>query len=562
MDLHIALQEALGSSYLVERELGGGGMSRVFLADDTALGRRVVIKVLPPEVAASSNHVRFKREVQVAAQLRHPHIVPLLTAETAGGLVFYTMPFVEGDSLRARLSKGPPIARDEAIQIIRDVAGALAYAHARGVIHRDIKPENILLDSGHAVVTDFGIARALSVMGTGKLTETGLGIGTPAYMSPEQMIGDPAIDARADIYSLGCVLYEMISGRSPVQAAAAIASAETHLRGFGDLLPVLAKSLALDASSRFENAERFLDALSRSGHVTRPRRRALSRHGIIAALLCFILYGLYYALGHGRSTTAEARLALEERNVVAQIGMGRESYFAARYADAISRLDPIVLNDRIATGHRKEAVRFLARSYLALKRPADAKAALRRLLDLEPPMVLLLPQYETRELLALYYDARREKAASQGVGNVQGREHYVAIYDFFSYKVNSTSSDTAKGISDLFVMAMLDHKVKLVDRTYRPVEDSGDTTYYAVEPVRRNGIRATDVILGTVNNSGRQILITAWAFDVATGRPTSVQQVSIDTVAFDPVTKALDRMAAGFARDLRSASQSSPKTAK
>src|SRR5215510_2965910 len=216
-DLAEQLQASLGGRYAIVRELGGGGMSRVFLADDKALERSVVIKVLHPELAAGVNAERFKREVQLSARLQHPHVVPVLTAGEVDGLPYYIMPFVKGESLRARLASGP-LPVPEAMSILADVAKALAYAQAEGVVHRDIKPDNILLSGGAATVADFGIAKAISSARqdtTDALTSLGTSLGTPAYMAPEQVAGDPNVDHRADIYSLGCVAYEMLTGKPP-----------------------------------------------------------------------------------------------------------------------------------------------------------------------------------------------------------------------------------------------------------------------------------------------------------------------------------------------------------
>jgi tetratricopeptide (TPR) repeat protein len=218
-DLRERLQASLGAAYRIERELGGGGMSRVFVADETSLGRKVVIKVLPPELAAGVNVDRFKREIQVAARLQHPHIVPVLSAGEFEGLPFYTMPLVDGSSVRVRLANGP-LSITETINILREVARALAYAHANGVVHRDIKPDNVLLTGGSATVTDFGIAKALSaarVEGpeSPTLTAMGTSLGTPTYMAPEQAAGDPSTNHRADLYSFGCMAYELLTGRPP-----------------------------------------------------------------------------------------------------------------------------------------------------------------------------------------------------------------------------------------------------------------------------------------------------------------------------------------------------------
>ncbi|HEU5260093.1 MAG TPA: protein kinase [Gemmatimonadales bacterium] len=227
-DLRERLQAALGAAYRVERELGGGGMSRVFVAEEIRLGRRVVVKVLPPELAAGINAERFNREIQFSAALQHPHIVPLLAAGGEGDLFYYTMPLVEGESLRTRLSREGKLPVREAVRALREVADALAYAHARGVVHRDIKPDNVLVTDQHAVVTDFGVAKALSgSAGHSGLTSVGLALGTPAYMAPEQAAGDPRVDHRVDIYALGAMAYEMLAARpvfihsSPHQVLAA-----------------------------------------------------------------------------------------------------------------------------------------------------------------------------------------------------------------------------------------------------------------------------------------------------------------------------------------------------
>jgi serine/threonine-protein kinase len=221
-DLLADLQSHFGTTYALERELGGGGMSRVFVARDERLDRRVVIKLLPPSVTATISADRFKREIMLAAGLQHPNIVPVLSAGEFGTLPYFVMPFIDGESLRARMMRGPLSVR-ETVMILKDVVRALAFAHGRGVIHRDIKPDNVLLAAGAAVVTDFGVAKALSAsrqqMGvrTPAPTMTGVGtsLGTPAYMAPEQAAADPSTDHRADLYALGIVAYEMLTGAPP-----------------------------------------------------------------------------------------------------------------------------------------------------------------------------------------------------------------------------------------------------------------------------------------------------------------------------------------------------------
>src|SRR6185436_14891969 len=210
------LQTALGAAYRVERELGGGGMSRVFLAEETRLARKVVVKVLPPELAAEISVDRFNREIQLSASLQHPHIVPLLAAGGEADVLYYTMPFIEGEALRTRLAREGELPVRDAVRILKDVADALAYAHARGIVHRDIKPDNVLLSGNHALVADFGVAKAVSqAKGQSGLTSVGVALGTPTYMAPEQAAGDPNIDHRADIYAFGAMAYEMLGGRPP-----------------------------------------------------------------------------------------------------------------------------------------------------------------------------------------------------------------------------------------------------------------------------------------------------------------------------------------------------------
>ncbi len=274
------LELALGDEYRVVRELGGGGMSRVFLATDVALGRSVVIKVLTPELAAGVNRERFRREVQLAAGLQHPMIVPLLSAGEAEGLLWYTMPFVEGESLRERIQRGVMSGR-EALPILIDVARALGAAHRKGIVHRDIKPGNILLHEQHAVVADFGVAKALtaSVADSTGLTTSGLAVGTPAYMSPEQAAGDATVDSRADIYALGCVAYEMLTGKPPFtdpsaarMLVAQVSQAPVPIHQVAPIKPGLAwvimRCLEKDPAMRWPTADMLADELEEQRYTS------------------------------------------------------------------------------------------------------------------------------------------------------------------------------------------------------------------------------------------------------------------------------------------------------
>src|SRR4026209_2836785 len=209
------LTSALADRYRIERELGQGGMATVYLAQDLKHDRKVALKVLKPELAAVLGGERFVVEIKTTAALQHPHILPLFDSGTAGGFLYYVMPYIQGETIREKLNRETQFGVDEAIRIAREIADALDYAHRHGVIHRDIKPENLLLHDGRAMVMDFGIALAVSAAAGGRMTETGLSLGTPHYMSPEQATADKEITGRSDVYSLASVLYEMLAGQPP-----------------------------------------------------------------------------------------------------------------------------------------------------------------------------------------------------------------------------------------------------------------------------------------------------------------------------------------------------------
>src|SRR5215831_3832456 len=280
-DLHTHLQRGLGSAYALRRELGGGGMSRVFLAEETALARSVVVKVLAPELAEGLSADRFAREMRLAARLQHPNIVPVLAAGDANGVPYYTMPYVDGESLRARLESRGILSELETIGILRDLARALAYAHEQGVVHRDVKPENVLLSGDAAVVTDFGIAKAVSAArgapNATKLTQHGMAIGTPAYMAPEQAAGDTDVDHRADLYAWGIVAYELLAGHHPfsnkksAQALFAAHLVETpapldRSRVRSELVSLVMRCLAKEPGQRPRTAREVVEALAQLSH--------------------------------------------------------------------------------------------------------------------------------------------------------------------------------------------------------------------------------------------------------------------------------------------------------
>jgi len=291
-DIIERLKAALAGRYRLDREIGRGGMAQVFLAHDLKLDRPVALKVLRPDLAAVLGSERFLREIRLVANLDHPHILPIHDSGEADGILFYVMPFVEGESLRDRLTREKQLPLDDALGISREVADALSYAHRQGVIHRDIKPENILLRSGHAVVADFGIARAVGAAGGDRLTETGVTLGTPAYMSPEQATATEELDGRSDLYSLGCVLYEMLAGEAPYGGPTPMAVVAKKLSEplprisvVREAIPpgveaALTKALAKAPADRFRTVEEFVAALdatpSRFGMPRRSLRLPLA----------------------------------------------------------------------------------------------------------------------------------------------------------------------------------------------------------------------------------------------------------------------------------------------
>src|SRR5256885_1346519 len=315
-DLREQLQQTLGDAYRVERELPGAGMSRVFVAQDVALGRSVVVKVLHPEMAAAVSIERFRREIRVSARLQHPHIVPVLAAGEAGGLPYFTMPYIEGKSLRAELASGVELPLRTVILLLREIASALAYSHAHGVVHRDIKPENILISGGAAMVTDFGVAKALAASTLHKgdgLTSAGVALGTPAYMAPGPITADPSADARADIYAFGVVAYEMLTGSPPFAgspqsliAAHLTVQPESIDRRRSDipapLVALVMRCLEKRPSDRLQSAAEITDSL---GHLltgdgiatTPPRgRRNLRRRAARIAAVAVVIMVLGFAI--------------------------------------------------------------------------------------------------------------------------------------------------------------------------------------------------------------------------------------------------------------------------
>jgi serine/threonine-protein kinase len=312
------LRTAIAERYEIERELGHGAMATVYLARDLKHDRRVAVKVMRDDVGFAMGAERFKREIELVTHLSHPHILPIYDSGVADGELFYVMPYIEGESLRSRLNRERQLSVDEALRITCEVASALDHSHRHGIIHRDIKPENILLEDGQALVADFGIARAASALGKEKLTSTGVSLGTPTYMSPEQGMADPGVDGRSDIYSLGCVLYEMLAGTPPFTGRTTQAVIARHSLDEVPSLSIVRSSIPEDVedavlralekvpADRFATAADFANALQacrqsgmhtvrRTGHRTRQKNRPAQRNwrtfSSIGALILILLIG-------------------------------------------------------------------------------------------------------------------------------------------------------------------------------------------------------------------------------------------------------------------------------
>jgi hypothetical protein len=338
------ISTALGDRYVIEREIGAGGMAVVYLARDKKLDREVALKVLRPELGAVLGSERFLTEIKISARLDHPHILTLIDSGEADGLLYYVLPFVRGESLRSKLDRERQLGLDEALTITKQVASALDYAHRQGLVHRDIKPENILIQEGEAMLTDFGIALAVKEAGGNRLTQTGLSLGTPQYMSPEQATGDRGIDARSDVYSLASVLYEMLAGEPPVTGASAqsmiaklMTEKPTSLRVLRDTVPpgvdaAVAKALAKTPADRFTSAGEFSRALEVKGGTDasmaatgataataaqRPRRRVAIVAGVL--VLAAIAAGALYAY-RGRSVPHALAASLGQRTQLTTSG--------------------------------------------------------------------------------------------------------------------------------------------------------------------------------------------------------------------------------------------------
>jgi serine/threonine-protein kinase len=379
------LKTALSSRYAIERELGSGGMATVYLAQDLKHDREVALKVMRPELSAILGGERFLREIRIAANLNHPHILPLPDSGEADGFLYYVMPHVEGETLRSKVEREKQLSIDEAVALTRQVAWALDYAHQQGVIHRDIKPENILIEEGHAVVADFGVARAVSAAGGAQLTETGIAVGTPVYMSPEQASGERELDGRSDIYALGCVLYEMLAGEPPFTGPTAESIAHQHLSAEppsvtavrptvpDDVANTLGKALAKAPADRFDTAAQLVDALNAALLATSAPTVTVRRQVPIAllAVLAVLAAVVGTRLPRGRAVAIDPELiaVLPFEN---QTGADSLETFGVIAADMISNslartglVSVVPTAKAVAAGRRRSAINPVVLGFLA-----------------------------------------------------------------------------------------------------------------------------------------------------------------------------------------------------
>jgi serine/threonine protein kinase/tetratricopeptide (TPR) repeat protein len=381
-DLRATLERTLGETYAFERELGGGGMSRVFLAEDRALERRVVVKVLKHDMAEGVSFDRFRREIQLAAKLQHPHIVPLLSSGEVASTPYFTMPYIEGESLRAKLAREGELPVTEAVRILRHVAAALSYAHKHGVVHRDIKPDNVMLADEFALVTDFGVAKAVSASSAAAtssgLTSLGLALGTPAYMAPEQAVADPGVDHRADIYSWGVMAYEMLTGWPPFTgmsaqatlAAQAVEKPEPIQKKRPSLPPALAdlvmRALQKRPADRPQTAGELLqglDFIATSSGGTQattllPPAQPIPRRPLIigAALVAVAVIGFFIYTRNRPPAVAPAPPGLSSVAVLPLVNLGGDTandYFSDgmtdELANALAKLPGLKVASRMST---------------------------------------------------------------------------------------------------------------------------------------------------------------------------------------------------------------------
>ena len=555
LELRQRVQQSLSGTHTIERELGGGGMSRVFVANEHRLRRQVVVKVLAPELAAAISAERFEREIQLSASLQQANIVPVIAAGDLDGLPFYTMPFVEGESLRARLAKGA-VPVDTTIDILRDVAKALAYAHERGVVHRDIKPDNILLSGRSAVVADFGIAKAIAAAqektAGSTLTQLGTAVGTPAYMAPEQAAGDPSMDHRADIYAFGCVAYELLAGHPPFHGLSPQRLLAAQMgempRPIEELRPdcppalsrLVARCLAKDPAGRPSHADELLRelAVTTSGGIA-----SMPLHGRSLFLRAMAIYAAAFI-----GVAIVARLLVDTQGlpewvfagalVVMALGLpvvlftGYTQYVARRVAQATPTLTPRGTLVRPSAQGTLAQMAVKASPHVSWTRTARGGVAaltafallvagwlVLRALGIGPSGSLLAAGELTAQdkVLVAAFDAASKDSALADVVSV-------------AVRTNLAQSRAVTMVPTSGIVAAL-------QRMQRPTSSRVDVAL-AREIAAREGIKA--VVSGSVAAAGTGFIITARLINAQSGDELAVYNESVASAA--DIIPAVDRL--------------------
>jgi serine/threonine-protein kinase len=555
MDLRQRVQQSLSGTHTIERELGGGGMSRVFVASEHRLGRTVVVKVLAPDLAAAISTERFEREIRLAASLQQANILPVIAAGDVDGLPYYTMPYVEGESLRARLGKGA-LSIGEAIDVLRDVAKALAYAHGRGIVHRDIKPDNVLLSGRSAVVADFGIAKAIAAAQErspgATLTQLGTAVGTPAYMAPEQAAGDPSTDHRADVYAFGAMAYELLAGHPPFHGLSPHKLMAAHMsetpRPIEELRaecpPTIARMinrcLAKDPERRPSTADELLRELD---VTTSAPGAAMPFHGRGLFLRAMALYAAAFI-----GVAIVARLLVDTQGlpewvfggalVVMALGFpvvlftGYTQHVARKVAQATPTLTPRGTLVRPSANGTLAQLAVKASPHVSWTRTARGGIAaltafallvagylVLRALGIGPSGSLLAAgklSAQDRVLVAAFDAAPRDSALGEVVS--------VAV------RTNLAQSRAVQLVSTSGIVAAL-------ERMQRPASSRVDVAL-AREIAAREGIKA--VVTGSVASAGTGYIITARLLSAASGDELAVHQESAANAA--DIIPAVDRL--------------------
>ena len=580
------LQDAVGAAYEIERELAGGGMSRVFVATERALGRRVVIKVLPPDLAAGVNKERFRREIQLAAQLHHPHIVPLLSAGEGGGILYYTMPYIEGESLRIAIERRGKLPVADVVRVLHDVVDAIAYAHARGVIHRDIKPANILRLGTHALVTDFGVAKALTAsMPISGVTTAGIAIGTPAYMAPEQLAGDPAADHRLDLYAVGLLAYELLVGASPFSASSPAATMAAQLTRTPeplheirpevprDLSALIMRCLEKSPDLRPPTAEALqaeLDAVStprgalisaESEARTAPRASA-ARGALAGAAVVVAVSAVAYAIVVGRAR--DAGDTLEPAGGSAVTAVDASQLTASPPGDTVAPA-PTILTRADSLAIAQAVTERLEREQRGERAVSDSiRAAYWQ--NFADSIQRSIEQIRVQMGEAFSAPRGRSVVMSRSIAPPAPGERRVVVLNLSNRAGGSTASRVARSMTDSLRAALASSGFTLIDERataeasrFGPVPTLVGALLHAPAVVSGQVIRRDRrlVVQTQITGQAREPLATREFVLDSTGPPSRIARVIADSIARDLAKVRFDLPPSGLRRAPSGRSQGS-----